>query len=157
MLRRTTAEILPVVILYERLARVGGAMATYLHFREEMAEDFAPDFRLWRIDLALEPAFVEEAERDLAAAEVIILALDSRQPCPSAFRRWADGAGHGGGRPPHGIFALMETSDETRAGSWCSLLRDTATQIHSEVFVCDPPLSRADRFGMGQAASPARL
>ena len=139
---RAIAGNLNVVILYERLAYVGKAMATYLHLMRDLADDFAPDYRLWRIDLALAPAFAAEAERDIAAAEVIIMAVNGRQPCPPAFQRWTGGEGHGGGQPPRAIIALMEASDEPApaAGSWSNLLRSAATQIHSEVFVCDPPV-----------------
>lgn len=135
-----TARKFTVVILYERLAYVGKAMATYLHLMREMADDFAPDFRLWRIDLALAPGLAAEAERDIAAAEVIIMALNGSRPCPPAFQRWQGGAGHDGGLPPHAIIALMESAQEAapEAGSWSNVLRGTATQIHSEVFVCDP-------------------
>ena len=138
------AEIFNVVILYERLAHVGRAMATYLHLTHGLADDFAPAFRLWRIDRALEPDHADEAERDIAAAEVIIMAVDGGQPCPSAFQRWTVGAGHGGGPPPHAIIALIEASvnPAPAAGSWSNILRNTATQIHSEVFVCDLPSSR---------------
>ncbi len=129
-----------VVILYERLAYVGKAMATYLHLMRELADDFAPDFRLWRIDLALAPGLAAEAERDIAAAEVIIMAFNGSQPCPPAFQRWKGGAGHDGGLPPHAIIALMEATKEAAppTGSWSNVLCGTATQIHSEVFVCDP-------------------
>jgi len=136
---RPVVEKLNVVILYERLAHVSKAVTTYLHLTRDLAEEFSPDFRLWRIDLTLEPAFAAEAERDIADAEVIIMALDGHQPCPPEFQRWKKGAGHGGGPPPHAVIALMEASDEPEpaAESWSELLHSAATQIHSEVFVCD--------------------
>ena len=136
----TIARKFTVVILYERLAYVGRAMATYLHLMRELADDFAPDFRLWRIDLALAPGLAAEAERDIAAAEVIIMALNGSRPCPVAFQRWKGGAGHDGGPPPHAIITLMEATKEAAppAGSWSNVLCGAATQIHSEVFVCDP-------------------
>lgn len=142
---RATTEDFTVVILYERMAYVGKAMATYLHLRRELADNFAAHFRLWRIETALTPAFAARAERDIAAAEVIIMAVDGRQACPPAFQRWKGGAGHEGGQPPHAIITLMDASAESALteGSWSNVLRGTATQIHSEVFVCDPPLSRA--------------
>ncbi len=150
---RATAEDFTVVILYERMAYVGKAMATYLHLQRELAGNFAAHFRLWRIDAALTPAFAAEAERDIAAAEVIIMAVNGHQPCPLAFHRWKGGAGHEGGRPPHAIIALMDASDESALteGSWSNVLRSTATQIHSEVFVCDQPSSRDG----GTMAEPA--
>jgi hypothetical protein len=131
-----------VVILYDRLAFVGRAMATYLHLLRDLAEDFTPDYRLWRIDAVLAPEHAAEAERDIAAAEVIIVAVNGRGPCPLPFHQWRRGAGHDGGRPPHAIIALMDASGESAAaarGSWSSVLRGSATQIHSEVFVCDLP------------------
>ncbi len=139
MLPSAIRENFNVVILYERLAYVGRAMATYLHLMRQLAGDFTPDFRLWRIDLALAPGMATEAERDIAAAEVIIMALDGRRPCPLAFQRWRGGAGHDGGLPPHAIIALMEASHAAASavGSWSNVLHDAATQIHAEVFVCD--------------------
>lgn len=130
---------LNVVILYERLAYVGRATATYMHLTEGVAGEFSSDYRLWRIDLALEPAFAAEAERDLADADVIIMAIDGRQRCPAAFQRWRTGAGHEGGPGPHAVIALMMASDdpEPAAESWSGLLHDAATQIHPEVFVCE--------------------
>jgi hypothetical protein len=132
-------EKLNIVILYERLAYVSKAVSTYLHLRKELGDDFSPDFRLWRLDLTLEPEFSVEAERDLANAHVIIMAIHGRQPCPPAFQRWKQGAGHRGGPAPHAIIALMDASDEpeTASGSWSGLLHDAATQIHSEVFLCE--------------------
>lgn len=137
-------EKLNVVILYERLAYVSNAITTYLHLSRELADEYAPDFRLWRIDLALQPAFAAEAERDLADAEVIIMAVNGHRRCPPAFQRWKHGAGHGGGPGPHAVIALMESSDGTEpvAESWSELLHCTATQIHSEVFVCEPAKGR---------------
>lgn len=144
MPRCVNAESFNVVIIYERLAHVGRALAAYRHLTHGLADEFAPDFRLWRIDRAREPDHAAEAERDLAAAEGIILAVDGGQPGPSAFQRWTVGAGHGGGPPPHAIIALREAPDgpEPVAGSWSNILRNTATQIHSEVLVCDPPPAR---------------
>ena len=133
-------EKLNIVILYERLAYVSKAVATYLHLARELADEFSPDFRLWRLDLALEPAFSSEAERDMADADVIIMAFNGRQLCPPAFQRWKNGAGHVGGPAPHAIIALMDSPEESEAeaGSWSGLLHVAATRIHSEVFVCEP-------------------
>ncbi|HKB57696.1 MAG TPA: hypothetical protein VKC51_08910 [Lacunisphaera sp.] len=128
-----------VVILYEHLAYVRKAMATYLHLVRELAGDFVPDFRLWRIDAALAPELAAEAGRNIAAAEVIIMAVNGRETCPLAFQRWKDRAGQSGGLPPHAVIALMEASDESvpAAESWSGVLCGAATQIHPEVFVCD--------------------
>ena len=133
------AEKLNVVILYERLGYVSKAVATYLQLTRDLGDEFSPDFRLWRIDLTLEPAFTAEAERDFADADVIIVAAHGRQRCPPEFQRWKYGVGHGGGLAPHAVIALMDGSDEPApaAESWGGLLHDSATQIHAEVFVCD--------------------
>ncbi len=136
-------EKLNVVILYERLAYVSRAAATYLHLTRDLAEGFTSDFRLWRLDLALEPAFSNEAERDLADADVIIMAFDGHRPCPPKFQRWRLGSGHEGGPGPHAVIALMDASDEPDPGveSWSGLLHGAATQIHPEVYVCDAAFS----------------
>jgi len=133
------AEKLNVVILYERLGYVSKAVATYLQLTRDLGEECSPDFRLWRIDLTLEPAFTAEAERDIADADVIIVAANGRQRCPSEFLRWKSGVGHGGGLAPQAVIALMDGSDEPApaAESWSGLLHEAATQIHAEVFVCD--------------------
>jgi hypothetical protein len=137
-------EKLNIVILYERLAHVGKAVATYLHLTRELAEEFSPDFRLWRLDLTLEPAFSVEAEQDLADADVIIMAINGGQPCPLEYQRWKHGAGHHGGPAPHAIIALMDAPDdpEPGSGSWSGLLHTAATRIHSEVFICKEANSR---------------
>lgn len=149
---RPPAEKLNIVILYERLLHVGKAVATYLHLIRELPGEFSPDFRLWRIDLALEPVFKAEAERDLADAAVIIVAVNGRQACPPEFQRWRKGVGHGGGPPPHAIIALMGASREAvpEAGSWSMLLDGVATQIHPEVFVCEPAAGRTRRSFAGE-------
>ena len=137
---RAIAEDFTVVILYEQLAYVGRAMATYLHLRRDLAvDDFATHFRLWRIEAALSPGLAAEAERDIAEAEVIIMAVNGRQPCPLAFQRWKLGAGHEGGQPPHAIITLMDATAESAdtEGSWSNVLRSAGTEIHSEVYICD--------------------
>jgi hypothetical protein len=148
-----TVEKFNVVIIYEHLVYVRKAMATYMHLVRELTGDFVPDFRLWRIDAALAPELAAEAERDIAAAEVIIMAVNGRETCPPAFLRWKDRAGQSGGPPPHAVIALMEASDEPvpAAESWSGVLRDNATQIHPEVFVCDSE-SRETAAGQAQFA-----
>lgn len=133
-------EKLNVVILYERLAFVGRASATYLNLTQGLLEEYSPDYRLWRVDLTLEPAFAGEAERDLAEADVIIMAIDGRKPHPPEFQCWTNGTGHRGGPGPRAILALMKASDDPEAppGSWSGLLHASATQIHPEVFVFEP-------------------
>lgn len=145
MLHPTPVEKLNVVILYERLAYVARAMAAYAHLARELAADFTPDFRVWRLDIAQAPGFADEAERDIAAAGVIIMAVDGHKPCPPAFHRWKGGAGAEGGGLPRAVIAFTETNDGSGPGivppaeSWIEILRSSATQISDEVFVCDPP------------------
>jgi hypothetical protein len=136
---KPAAEKLNVVILYDRLADISKASATYLQLTRDLSDEYSPDFRLWRIDLTLESAFCFEAERDFAEADVIIVAVDGHQKCPPEFQRWRNGAGHEGGRGPHAVIALMDPVDEVQpeAETWGGLLHDAATQIHSEVFVCE--------------------
>jgi hypothetical protein len=135
------AEKFFVVIIYERLTYVRKAMAAYLHLMRELADDFAPDFRLWRMDIALMPAFAAEAERDIASAQVIIIAVNGSQPCPSAFQRWRGEVGPGDGPPPRAVIAVIAEINETTVAPecWHDVMRTAARQIHPEIFVCDPP------------------
>ena len=130
-------------------------MATLYTLIREMAAGFTPDFRLWRIDLTLEPAFAAEAERDLADAGVIITPVNGRQSCPPEFQRWKAGTGHGGGEPPHAIITLMGASAEGAPApkSWDELLRNAATKIDSEMFVCE---SGPGRLQEGRANPSSR-
>lgn len=147
MPRVPTAEKLHIVILYESLRYVGKAMATYLHLVRELGDEFTPDFHLWRLDVAAEPGCGEEVVRDIAAAGVIIVAMNGHQPCPPVFqrRRGADRDGKAC-LPACAIIALVEVSEgpTPAIGSWNSFLRMDATQIHPEVFVWDPFLARDD-------------
>lgn len=137
MSQPVSAEKFSVVILYERLTYVGKAMSTYLHLRRELIDDYATDFRLWRMDVALTPECWAEAERDIARAALIIVAVDGHRPCPAAFQRWQDGAVRNGSLAPHAIIGLVQGADEPGPGSWSSILRRVATQIHPEIFVCE--------------------
>ncbi len=159
------AERFHVVILYERLACVAKAMAAYAHLARELAGDFTPDFRVWRLDVALKPARAAEAGRDIASAGVIIMAVDGCQPCPPAFLHW-HGSGKSGGGLPRTIYAFTEETDESGAAptpeSWISVVSGTATQIADGIFVCEPPASadgmRAERApcaSMAETAVPA--
>ena len=150
------AEKFFVVIIYERLTYVRKAMAAYLHLMRELADDFAPEFRLWRMDIALMPAFAAEAERDIADAKVIIMAVNGSQPCPPAFQRWKGGAGPREGPPPRAVIAVIAESNEAAATPecWHDVLRGAARQIHPEIFVCDPPSYPAAIDYQNATASP---
>jgi hypothetical protein len=142
MLHSASVEKLHIVILYERLACVSKAMAAYAHLARELAADFTPDFRVWRLDVVLKPARAAEAGRDLASAGVIIMAVDGRRTCPRAFRHWLDGDGPAGGGPPRAIFAFTEGIDEPGTApaeeSWMNVVRKATTQISDGIFICEP-------------------
>ena len=65
----------PVVMLYDNYESVGKAMATYSQLTHELEGDFQPDLRIWRLDVALSPECSAEANRDIEAAEVIIMTV----------------------------------------------------------------------------------
>lgn len=136
---KPVTEKLNVVILYDRLADISKASATYLQLTRELAGEFTPDFCLWRIDLTLDSGFCHEAERDFAEADVIIVAANRHQKCPPEFQRWKRGAGHEGGPAPHAMIVLLDASDEPKPATetWGELVHDIATPIDSEVFVCE--------------------
>jgi hypothetical protein len=140
MVPREFAEKFPVVMLYDRLASVDQAMDTYSHLTRELQDEFNPDLRMWRIDVAGSAEFSAQAGEDIAAAEVIIMTVRGDQPCPAAFLDWKGGADRAGRAPPHAVIALVESKDTQpapNAETWGSFLRGSATEIHPEVFVYD--------------------
>jgi len=135
-LPETTARF-PVVMLYDHFNSVGKAMATYSHLTRELENEFTPDLRIWRMDVATSAQYSAEANDDIAAAEVIIMAMRGNQPFPAAFQHWKGGSVPGVVGSPHGIIALIgsEGSPDPAPDTWDSVLRDSATQIHPEMFV----------------------
>lgn len=138
----SSSESFPVVILYDHLDSIGKAMSTYAQLTQEIETDFEPDLRIWRLDVALSPEFSREANRDIEAAEVIIMTVHGNEPCPPQFLHWKAGTGEHDGVPHRAIIAIMESSrQETLPGmeTWSTVLRGVGTEIHPELFVCDVP------------------
>jgi len=129
------AEKLKIVLLYEPRF-VKKAMVTYACLARELAADFTTDLRVWRLEIAIAEGFADRVARDLEAAEVILIAVRGDQPCPAAFQRWRGKSG----APRGAIIALTEVADDVApsAGTWNSVLRVAATQIHPEIYVWDP-------------------
>ncbi len=149
----------PVVMLYDHFSSVGVAMATYTYLIRELENDFKPELRVWRMDVATSPDFAAEANADIAAAEVIIMTVRANQPWPVAFRPWRVG-GQGVGDSPHAIIVILDATDKeahTTSGSWDSALRSAATQIHPEVFFYetkpDPEPLVSFPVGQGEVAA----
>ena len=136
-----TIEKYPVVMLYDHLSSVNAAMSTFSHLTDELATEFEPELRVWRMDDAASPEFISEANADITAAELIILTVRGKQPWPDAFLHWKEGPGNGQQAAiasPQGIVALIETDADglpVASVSGHSALRSVATQIHPEVFV----------------------
>lgn len=153
-----TAAKFPVVVLYDHFRSVGKAMATYSHLTRELESDFKPDLRIWRMDVATSAEFSAQASDDIAAAEVIIMTVRGDQPCPEAFLHWTRGAAHGGVAPPHAIVALIGSVDvpEPAAGTWGSVLRAAATQIHPEVFVYEPQPGKSTGYPPERSPAASR-
>jgi hypothetical protein len=144
-----------VVLLYDRLVSAGRAMATYGPLVRALDDDFKPDLRIWRMETAASPEFAAKAAEDLSAAELIVVAVGTDEPCPSAIRRWLDGVAAGIGRQPHGILALVGTPEESEAGdvTWGQVLGAVATQIHPGVFVFQPAEGMPEPAGVPSAAT----
>jgi len=149
------AEAFNIVVLYERSDLLSRAMATCCCLRRELDNEFTSELRIWRLDVATSPEFVIEADRDIAAADVIIIGVSGSQRCPPEFRRWQDAAVSGRGGRPRAIVALVESADEPGpAGeTWNGVLRASATQIHPEIFVCESPEESGDSPPQPSAAA----
>jgi hypothetical protein len=138
-------EKLHVVILYDRLDSVGKAMSAYAHLTRELECECEPDLSIWRLDVATSAEFAVKADYDIAAAEIVIMAVRGSQPCPPAFQHWKERAWQDEGAPHRAWIAIVEAADEPApaAETWSSTLRGAATQIHPEIFVWEP----AEEFG----------
>lgn len=134
------AEAFNIVVLYERSALLSKAMATCAHLRRELGDAFTLDFRIWRIDVATSEEAAAEADRDIAAADVIVIGVGGNDPFPPALRSWKERAVAGRGGPPRAIIAFVDAAGESRVAgeTWTSVLRGGATQIHPEIFVWEP-------------------
>jgi hypothetical protein len=148
-----------VVILYKRRAFVGQAMSTYLHVKRELGNELETDLRLWRTDVAASEAYAAQADHDIEAADLIILAVCGDQPCPPAFRRWQTGTGRGLGMPRGAVIIFAETAagPTPATETWNSMLRGFTTQIHPEIYVWDPPVVRHEAAPAPRADEPASL
>ncbi|HEY4247024.1 MAG TPA: hypothetical protein VGM64_09225 [Lacunisphaera sp.] len=136
-----TTEKFPVVMLYDHLSSVNAAMSTFSHLTDELATEFEPELRVWRMDDAASPEFISEANADITAAELVILTVRGKQPWPDAFLHWKEGprtGQHAAIASPQAIVALIETDADglpVAGESGNVALRSVATQIHPEVFV----------------------
>jgi len=132
-------ERISVVMLYDHFPSIGVAMSTYSHLVHDLESEVTPELRVWRVDEAIAAEFSAEADGDIAAADVIILAVRGDQPFPAAFAHWKDGPGSARGTAPHAIIVLIDTAEQAHDADWDwnLALRSAATQIHPEVFVCE--------------------
>jgi len=129
-----------IVILYDDLTSIGRAMAAYSHLTRELGDEFTPELRIWRIDVAASREYAAQADDEIETAEMIILAVRGSQPCPVAFRRWTERVRDGCGPPNPALIAIIEGADEpaTSIGTWSSILRGTAAQMHPDIFLWAP-------------------
>lgn len=134
------SEKLRVVILYDRLDSVGKAMASYSYLKRELEHECQLELSIWRIDVATSVEFAVKADYDIAAAEIVIMAIQGSQWCPTAFQHWKDRAWQNEGAPQRNWIEVVVSVDEPApAGSWTATLRGAATQIHPDIFEFEPP------------------
>jgi hypothetical protein len=136
-----TPDKFNVVILYDHIASVRRAITAYLHLAHELESEFTPELRIWRIDVATSLEFAAQADDDIKAAELVIMAVRGSQPCPLEFQRWTAGAVERGCLPRHALIAIGEAAGEPArsAGTWNSVLQSAAAQIQLDVFLWTPP------------------
>ncbi|MCE0498169.1 MAG: hypothetical protein LV481_09520 [Methylacidiphilales bacterium] len=125
-----TAEKFNVVILYDRFTSVGRAMAAYSHLTRELESEFIPVLRIWRVDVATLPECASQADEDIEAAEMVIMAVRNVQPCPPAFVRWMEGSrgDNGCGLTKRALIAIIEAPDQAApsADAWNTFARGEA-------------------------------
>ena len=84
-------------------------MAAYWLLGRELKGRFTFELRTWRIDVATLPEYTTQAADDIAAAEVLIMALRVSQPFSTALLRWAGKTSDGCcGVPRRALIAIVE-------------------------------------------------
>jgi hypothetical protein len=105
-------------------------MAAYSHLTRELESEFIPELRIWRVDVAILPECATQADGDIEAAEMVIMAVRNIQPCPAAFLRWMEGArgDNGCGLTKRALIAIIEAPDQAAlsADTWNSVVRGEA-------------------------------
>jgi len=136
----TTTEKFNIVILYDHVRSVGRAMEAWSHLTQELENEFLPELRIWRIDIAISPEYAAQAQDDIKAAQMVIMAVRGGQPCPAAFLHWIAGAEEDGGLPNRALVVIMEAVDRSdlSRGTWTSTLRVTVAQTQLDVFFWEP-------------------
>ncbi len=129
-----------VVILYDKPAAGGLAVGLYGRLMNELADDCLPELRVWRLDMAAAAELSPEANRDLAAADLIVIAAHGRQTCPSTLRCPPDRTGPLDEPPGQALVVLLEVAGEPdpTSGAWIELLRPTVARRRTEFFEWKP-------------------
>jgi hypothetical protein len=130
-----------VVILYDHVASVGRAMAAYACLTRELENEITPELRIWRIDIATLPECAAQADDDIRAAEMVIMAVRGNQPCPAGFHRWSEETAGYLGLAQRALIALVDAVDEPArsAGTWHCMIRKIVEQIQLDVFLWTAP------------------
>lgn len=104
-------------------------MAAYWLLGRELKGKFEPELRAWRIDVATLSEYATQAADDIAAADVLIMALRASQPFSTALLRWAGKTSDGCcGVPRRALIAIVE---ETAAPAKAAESRKSPT--HGEL------------------------
>jgi hypothetical protein len=132
-----------VVILYDYLEAARLAAAAYAHLARELETEFSVKLHIWRIDVADSADCVQYADDDIAAADMVILAVRDTDSCLSACRKWTDKPRDRLGLPRQALVAII--ADEQKAplttGTWDDVLRSTIEKTPLDAFLWRSPAS----------------
>jgi hypothetical protein len=79
-----------VVIAYDNLDIAKRAEAVYERLARRLGQAFEFQQRLWRFDVLQEDSLRDQAVRDAADADIVIVAMQEDADVPEAVRRWLE-------------------------------------------------------------------
>lgn len=104
--------------------------------------------RLWRTQLLADPLFSEQAAREAAAADVIIISLHGQSPLSAAVRTWLDSWLHYKQPRPYALGVLLDPAQINQGGQnpVAGYLQQLAAIAGVDLFYgfSEPPGTRLD-------------
>jgi hypothetical protein len=137
----SNAETFHVVILYDHFSAARLAVKAYSHLARELENEFVLKLRIWRVDVAILTDCAENADDDIAAADMVILAVRDTGACFAACQRWTGKTGNRVGMPKQALVAIVEADQKNPVATenWSDVLRSTIEKAQPDAFLWRPP------------------
>lgn len=139
-------------MLYDRIASHGRAMAACSRLILALNREYELELRLWRIAVAASPVWAAQSHEDIAAAELVVVALSGCEDYGAGAPPWTTIADQCGGPAKCLLIAVIEAADERAqlAGAGKGILGGPDAPIQPDALIwtgraaSDRPLLRAE-------------